>query len=162
MAEPIKHIVKETKSAEQEQTEDIQAIMEQIAENRETIQDLLTIGRELHTSGALDIVKSLLVKRTEVSSIAMEQIDQPATLNILKNGMSGIGLLAMIEPEQLNRFFDGIKGGLDHVSEHRQDHKVGVWGALRATKDPHIKTSIQTMLNFLEGMGKKLSEDQKQ
>lgn len=160
MAEPIKEIEFDPKNIEEEQSAAIHGIIEQIAENHEVIQDSLTIIRDLHESGFIDIVKGLLVTRVKVGAIAMEQISQPGMLNIVRNVMTGIEFLSSMEPTQLKQILDSAQKGLERAKDAANDKSTpGLWGTIKATKDPNVKMALNTMILFLEGMGKGLKDE---
>lgn len=157
MARPIKSIERDPQYLAKERTENIESIVNQIAENREVIQDSLTILKELHESGLLDIVKGLLSTREKVGALAMEQINQPGMLNILRNVISGVEFLSSIDSKQLNHMLAGISNGLEHVSDTKTG-SASLWGTIKATKDPNVLMALQTIVQFLEGMGKSVSD----
>jgi len=159
VAKAIKRIELNQQSAEEEQQEDLKAILQQIADSRQTIQDSLKIMQELQESGLLDIVKGLLSKRVEVAKIAMQQLNQPGAHHLIKSGFALVGLLSAIEPAQIQRLFDGMAKGIEQAAEGPGEKKaLSTWGLLKALKDPNISASIQMLLQFLEGMGSSLNE----
>ncbi|MDC3414723.1 DUF1641 domain-containing protein [Aquibacillus sp. 3ASR75-11] len=158
MAKATTQIEKKESNVEEERAEDIAAIMKQIADNREAIQDSLIILQELHQSGVLDMVKGLLRTREKVGVLAMEQINQPGMHNIMRNGMNSIELLASLDPDQLKTVFGGLTQGLQKASESIEtNEQMGAWGMLKSMRDPNVKTSLNTMAHFLNGMGEGLN-----
>ncbi|QHS22378.1 DUF1641 domain-containing protein [Virgibacillus sp. MSP4-1] len=159
MAKAITQIEKKRKSKQEERTEDLSAIINQIADNREIIQDTLIILQELHATGVLDMLKGLLRTREKVGQIAIEQINQPGMHNIIKNGMNTIGLLAEMDSDQLKAMFSGLNTGLEKAAESaKAQEEVGLWGLMKSVRDPNVRTSMNTMVNFLEGMGNGLNQ----
>lgn len=161
MAKPIQQIELKNKSVEEERAEDLSAILKQIADNRDAIQTTLIILQELHEFGILDMMKGLLRTREKVGAIAIEQINQPGMHNIIKNGMSAVQLLSSIDPDQLKHMIGGMTQGLHRASEgHGQKNQANVWGLMKSMRDPNVRTSINTMMNFLNGMGEGLNQKQ--
>jgi uncharacterized protein YjgD (DUF1641 family) len=161
MAKAIKQIERKQSNVEEERAEDMEAILKQIADNREAIQDSLIILEELHQSGILDMLKGFLRTKEKIGSIAMEQINQPGMHNIIKNGMSGVELLSSIDSDQLKQLLGGLTQGLQKASESTQKkEQIGVWGLLKSMKDPNVNASLNTMIHFLNGMGEGLNNKQ--
>ncbi|MFZ3580158.1 DUF1641 domain-containing protein [Virgibacillus sp. DJP39] len=161
MAKATRQIERKESNVDEERAEDLNAILKQIADNREAIQDSLFILEELQESGVLPMLRGLLRTREKVGSIAMEQINQTSVHNMIKNGMSGIGLLSSIDPDQLNQIIQGLTKGLQKASESTDNQdQVGIWGLVKSTKDPNVRTSLNTMIHFLNGMGEGLSNKQ--
>ncbi|GAA0326056.1 hypothetical protein GCM10008967_15790 [Bacillus carboniphilus] len=161
MAKAIQQIERKQKNAEEERTEDLAAILTQIAENREAIQTSLMILQELHQAGILDMLKGLLRTREKVGSIAIEQINQPGMHNIIKNGMSAVQLLSSLDPNQLKQIFGGLSHGLHKASEgNEKKEQASMWGLMKSMRDPNVRTSLNTMVHFLNGMGEGLNQKQ--
>ncbi|WP_077623719.1 DUF1641 domain-containing protein [Sediminibacillus massiliensis] len=161
MAKAIQQIEREESNVEEERSEDLSAILKQIADNREVIEESLSILQELHKSGVLPMIKGLLQTREKVGSIAIEQINQPGMHNIIKNAMSGMALLSAIDPDQLKQFSDGLTHGMQKAAEtSSNDKQVGMWGLMKSMRDPNVKTSLNTMMHFLNGLGEGLNSKQ--
>jgi len=158
MAEAIRRIEADPNNSKTEHEENLAAILEQIAANRKTIQDSLTILSELHESGLLAIVKGVLATRDKVGAIAMEQVNQPGMHHLIKNGINAIELLTAIEPEEIKQVFDSITSGLKHATQQTDQQPIkGTWGLLKAMKDPNVQASLTMMIKFLQGMGASLN-----
>ncbi|MRG85250.1 DUF1641 domain-containing protein [Salinibacillus xinjiangensis] len=154
MAKAITQIEKKQKNLQEERAEDLSAIVNQIADNREVIQDTLVILQELHEAGMIDMLKGFLRTREKVGTIAIEQLNQPGMHNIIKNGMNTIGLLANMNPDQLKAIFGGLNQGLEKAAKSTESQEqLGMWGLMKSMKNPSVKTSLNTMVSFLEGMG---------
>ncbi|SET37374.1 Uncharacterized conserved protein YjgD, DUF1641 family [Salinibacillus kushneri] len=161
MAKAITQIEKNQKNIQEERAEDLAAIVDQIADNREVIQDTLIILQELHNTGVLDMLKGLLRTREKVGAIAIEQLNQPAMHNMIKNGMNTIGLLSEMDPDQLQAIFGGLNQGLEKAAEStKKQEEMGIWGLMKSMRDPNVRTSMNTMVNFLNGMGSGLKSSE--
>ncbi|WP_085992148.1 DUF1641 domain-containing protein [Oceanobacillus senegalensis] len=159
MARAIRQIEKNQRSAEEERAEDIAAIIKQIAENREAIEDTLIILEELHQFGVLDMLKGLLRTREKVGAIAIEQLNQSGMHNIIKNGMSTVQLLADMDPEQIKTVFNGVNHGLKNVAETTNyNEDIGMWNLYKSAKDIKVRNSLNAMVQFLNGMSEGLSK----
>lgn len=162
MAKATKQIERKGNRLEEERNDDLSAILNQIADNRESIQIWLDIIHELHQIGILDMIKGLLRTREKVGAIAMEQINQPGMHNIIKNGMSGFQLLAAMDADQLKQIMDGFSRGMQKASENTQhQEQIGMWGLLRSMQDPNVKKTLNILVHFLNGMGEGLQTHRK-
>ncbi|MBM7570834.1 DUF1641 domain-containing protein [Aquibacillus albus] len=160
MARAITQIERKQSSVEEERSEDLGAILKQIADNREAIEDSLTILEELHKSGVLDMVKGFLRTKEKVGVIAVEQLNQPSMHQLIRNMFNSIELLSSMDPDRLNAIFGGLNKGLEKASEGTEENnQIGAFGMLKAMRDPNVKTSLSTMVHFLEGMGEGLKND---
>jgi len=158
VAKAITQIERKESNVEEERSEDIQAIVKQIADNREAIQDSLTILQELKLSGTLDIIKGFLRTRDQVGALALEQLNQAGVHHMMKNAINLLGLLAKMNPDELDAIFSSMSKGLQKVSENTYPNEhIGVWNLLKSAQDPNVKTSLNTMLTFLNGMGQSLN-----
>ena len=159
MARAIRQIEKKQLSEEEERAQDLQAIIKQIAENREAIEDTLIILKELHDFGVLDMLKGLLRTREKVGAIAVEQLNQTGMHNIIKNGMSTIQLLSDMDSDQIKTIFNGVNKGLERMAEtSNYNENIGLWNLYKSTKDIEVRNSLNAMIKFLSGMGEGLSQ----
>ena len=163
MAKPITNIKTDPNANQEEVLQEMDALLRQVAESRKAIQESLAILSELQETGILDAAKALLTKRTDIGGIAMEQMNQPGAHHIIKNGISAVGFLASIEPNQLEPLLGGLTKGLQYAAEPNEvQGTIGVFGIYKAMKDPNVNTAIQMLFRFLEGMGKQLNETAKE
>lgn len=159
VARAIRQIEKKQLSEEEERAQDLQAIIKQIAENREAIEDTLIILKELHDFGVLDMLKGLLRTREKVGAIAVEQLNQTGMHNIIKNGMSTIQLLSDMDSDQIKTIFNGVNKGLERMAEtSNYNENIGLWNLYKSTKDIEVRNSLNAMIQFLSGMGEGLSQ----
>jgi uncharacterized protein YjgD (DUF1641 family) len=157
MAKAIKHIDKKQPNAVEEQTEALGEILKLIAENREAITTSLEIIKELHTAGILDVVKGALRTREKIGVIAIEQMNQPEMHRTIRNGIYAMEFLGQLDPDKLKTLFNGISHGLEKTADDHHE-KIGMWGLLKAMRDPGVNASLTTMLNFLNGMGEEIGK----
>lgn len=154
MAKAIRQINKEVPNAQEEQAEAVADILQELAENREAIMKILAILKGLNDMRVLETVHALLDQRTEVATIAIQQINQPGMHNIIKNGMGAVGFLGSLQPGQLNTILDALGHGLKRLSNTGETgKKQTIWTMRRRLRSPEIRAAMTTMVDFLEGMG---------
>ncbi|MGG0718461.1 DUF1641 domain-containing protein [Robertmurraya massiliosenegalensis] len=154
MAKAIRQISKSVPNPIDEQKESIATLLQAIGDNREALMTTLDIIKGLHEMGVLDAAKSMLEQREDIGAIAMQQANQTGVHNIVKNGMTAIQFVGSINPEQLQAILHGLYTGfermLDVVKTGEQKSLIKLGSSLR---DPDVKVSLTTMVEFLHGMG---------
>ncbi|GGF31985.1 hypothetical protein GCM10010954_33940 [Halobacillus andaensis] len=157
MAKAIKQIDRTIPTAKEKQTEELNELLSSIAKHKETLTLLLDIVEELHKVGLLDMLQGMLKTRHKLGLLAMEELDKPVVHDLVKSGIGAFNFLTKVDPEQISRILNGMSEGLKHSSEQLENDKtLGLWGMMKATKDPEVNQSLTTFIHFLEGMGRGL------
>jgi uncharacterized protein YjgD (DUF1641 family) len=160
MAKAIRQINKSIPTEEELQLQAISDIMKAIGENRDAILTSLDILKNLHDLGVLQAVQGLLEQRVDVATIALKQINQPAMHHTIKNAFNAFKFLGTVKPEQLQLILQGLSHGLEYSSENRQQHEQqSLWKMSKSMRDPNIKASLSTAMDFLQGMGEVLNNN---
>jgi uncharacterized protein YjgD (DUF1641 family) len=154
MAKAIRQINKSVPTEEELQLQAISDIMKAIGENRDAIVTSLDILKNLQDLGVLQAVQGLLEQRVDVATIALKQINQPAMHNTIKNAFNAIKFLGTVKPEQLQLILQGLSQGLERTSENNQQQEhQSLWKMSKSLRDPDVKASLSTAIEFLQGMG---------
>ena len=162
MAKAIRQINKSIPTEEELQLQAISDIMKAIGENRDAIVTSLDILKNLHDLGVLQAVQGLLEQRVDVATIALKQINQPAMHNTIKNAFNAIKFLGTVKPEQLQLILQGLGQGLERTSENNQQQEhQSLWKMSKSLRDPDVKASLSTALEFLQGMGEVFNNEGK-
>jgi uncharacterized protein YjgD (DUF1641 family) len=162
MAKAIRRINKSIPTEEELQLQAISDIMKAIGENRDAIVSSLDILKNLHDLGVLQAVQGLLEQRVDVATIALKQINQPAMHNSIKNAFNAIKFFGAVKPEQLQLILQGLSQGLERSSESNpQKEQQSLWQMSKSLRDPDVKASLLTAIEFLQGMGKVFNNDGK-
>ncbi|GGE09122.1 hypothetical protein GCM10011571_08070 [Marinithermofilum abyssi] len=160
MAKPIRDIHRVEPTPEQVQAQAIQDLIKAIADNRETILDLLEIVRQLQEMGVLAIIKGLLENRHDVGLIAIQQLNQPKMHHLLKNAVTLVQGLGEIEPVRVQKMFHGLSRGLEASEQVMSNGKTpSLWEMAKYARDPAIRLSMATMLAILRGMGESFRDE---
>src|SRR4051794_39186446 len=101
MAKAITQIRKEIPNPEIEQSQAVSEIIQELTANKEAILEAISIIKGLHETKVLEAVHSMIEQRTEIGTIAIQQINQPSMHNVIKNGMSAFSFLGSLQPGQL-------------------------------------------------------------
>jgi uncharacterized protein YjgD (DUF1641 family) len=162
MAKAITHIEKEIPNPVQEQAQAIEDLLKATADSREALVVFLDIIKELHEAGILDIVQGMLKARHQVGVIAVQTLNQPAMHRVIKNGINTMQFLGKLEPKQLETLMGGITKGLEKSAERIESNKTeGIWSMAKSLRDPHVNVTVNSMIDFLRGMGEALNETNK-
>jgi uncharacterized protein YjgD (DUF1641 family) len=163
MAKPIRQIKQEVPNPYEEQAQAVAAIVESLASNKDAILKTLKIMKEFNDLGVLDAVNAMLEKRTDVSAIALQQINQPAMYHVIKNAFNAFKFLGALEPDKLQTIMSGVERGLDRFTDAVESgEEQSLWRLGRSMMNPEIRSTLTSMLQFLRGMGEAFNEEQQQ
>jgi uncharacterized protein YjgD (DUF1641 family) len=161
MAKAIRQINKSVPNPVEEQAQAISDILKALSENREAILTTLGIMKHLHEMGVLTAVHGLLEQRTEVGAIAVQQMNQPTMHHAIKNGINAFKFLGSMDPEKLQSLLQGFGHGLERSSEViEKGESPSLWKLGTSMRDPDVRASLSTMVEFLHGMGEVFNKDQ--
>ncbi len=163
MAKAIKQIKREIPNREEEQSQAVADIVTALADNREAIMETIGIVKQLHEIGVLKALNGLLENRIDVGEIAIQQINQPAMHNTIKNGMSAFKFLGKLEPDQLQIMLDGVSKGLEKSAGNiDKNENVSLWKLGNSFRHSEVRASLATMVGFLEGMGEVFQDNKRE
>ena len=163
MAKAIRQIKKSIPTEEELQLQAVSEIMKAIGENRDAIVSSLDILKNFHDLGVLQAVQGLLEQPVDVATIALKQINQPAMHNTIKNAFNAFKFLGSVKPEQLQLVLQGLSQGLERISENsnQQHQQQSLWQMSKSLRDPDVKASLSTAIEFLQGMGEVFNNEGK-
>lgn len=154
MAQAIRKISKEVPNELEERAQASAEIMKELADNKEAVLSAIQLMKGMQEMGIFDAMKGMMDNRTEVGAIAIQQLNQPAMHNIIKNGMNGVKFLGSLPPGQVDTLMEGISLGFEKMSKTTQSEKTqSFWKMRKKLGSPEIKAAIAMMANFMEGMG---------
>ncbi|WP_240376696.1 DUF1641 domain-containing protein [Bacillus piscicola] len=157
MAKAITQIDIHKETEQEQQRKAHEALLGQIADNRESIQTTLEILEELQQSGVLDMARSALKMREKIGAISIDTINQPSVHHLIKNSFNVVEFIGKIEPEELERMLNGLALGMERLSEEvEKNEKVSKWGLIKTMSDPHVLSALSYLTAFLNGMGEEM------
>jgi uncharacterized protein YjgD (DUF1641 family) len=163
MAKAIRQIKKHVPNPQEEQAQAISDIVKALAENREAILTTIGILKNLQEMGALDAVHGLLEKRNEVGAIAIGQLNQPSMHNTIKNAINAFKFMGSVNPTQLQTILKGLSHGLERATESVPNgEEPSLWKLGKSMRDPEVKASLATMVEFLHGMGEAFHQEHRE
>ncbi|MCQ6280878.1 DUF1641 domain-containing protein [Bacillus sp. EB600] len=159
MAKPIKLIKKVEFTEEQKKSQSLESLISEVAQNKDSLLDTLQLVQELHNSGILEALNSLVKAKEEVAKIAVGQMMREPVANIINNAMAAGGALTALEPETTKKLMGSVAKGLEKAEQGLQSNsKVGILDLLKVLNDPDINRAIGFGLNLLKGIGEGLKE----
>lgn len=159
MANPISTIRKQEQTPEQQKEEMLHQLLSTLIENADGLKQTVKLLQELHESGILPALQSLLQAKEQVASIAIHQLLRPSVANMINNGMAAAGALSSIEPETTQRLMTSLSVGLKKAEEGLASNQTtGVWNLMTALNDPDINRALTFGLNLFKGLGQGLKE----
>lgn len=159
MAKPIQMIKKVELSEEEKKEQSLESLLSEVAENKDSLLDTLYLLQELHNSGILEAINSLVKAKEEVAKIAVGQMTREPVTNIINNAMAAGGALTELDPEMTKKLMGSVSKGLEKAEQGlKSNSKVGILDLMKALKDPDLNRAIGFGLNLLKGVGEGLKE----
>ncbi len=159
MAKPIQIIKKVELSEEEQKKQSLESLLSEVAENKDSLLDTLYLLQELHNSGILEAINSLVKTKEEVAKIAVGQMTREPVTNMINNAMAAGGVLTELDPEMTKKLMGSVKKGLEKAEQGLQSNsKVGILDLMKALKDPDLNRAIGFGLNLLKGIGEGLKK----
>ncbi len=159
MAKPIQTIKKIELTEEQKKAQSLENLLSEVAQNKDSLLETLHLLQELHDSGILEALGSLVKAKESVAKIAVGQLTRPPVTNMINNAMAAGGALTAIDPEMTQKLMASVANGLQKAEQGLQSgEKVGILDLVKVLKDPDINRAIGFGLNLLKGVGEGLKE----
>lgn len=159
MAKPIQTIKKIELTEEQKKAQSLEDLLSELAQNKDSLLETLYLLQELHDSGILEALGSLVKAKESVAKIAVGQLTRPPVTNMINNAMAAASAFTAIDPKTTQKLMKGVSKGLQKAEQGLQsDEKVGILDLVKVLKDPDINRAIGFGLNLLKGVGEGLKE----
>jgi len=129
-------------------------IMSEIVANKDVILKTIRIMKGLQETKVLDAVESMIDQRTEIGAIAIQQVNQPAIRNVIKNAMNTFSFLGELQPGQLSDVLAGLSHGFERMAESGQEgKKQSLWQLRKRLWSREMRAAMTSMMNFMDGLG---------
>ncbi|MBT2659011.1 DUF1641 domain-containing protein [Bacillus sp. ISL-18] len=159
MAKPIKVIQKTELTEEQKKMHSLENLLSGVAQNEDSLLETLNLMQELHDSGIMDALGSLLKAKEKAAKIAVSQLTRQPVTNMINNAMAAGGILTELDPETTSKLAKSLTAGLKKAEQGlKADSKLGLFDVMKALKDPDINRALGFGFNLLKGMGEGLKE----
>ncbi|OIK09876.1 hypothetical protein BIV60_22735 [Bacillus sp. MUM 116] len=159
MAKPITKIKEANFSEEEKQADRLESVIQDLAENADGIKETIKLLQELHESGVLEALNSLIEAKEKVAKIAVGQLLRPPVTNAINNGMAAAGALTELNPEMTKKIMNGMTSGIKKAEKELQKNKkIGVFKLIKLMRDTDINRALTFSLYLLQGIGARLKE----
>ncbi|MEH7119887.1 DUF1641 domain-containing protein [Neobacillus vireti] len=159
MAKPIKVIQKTELTEEQKKMHSLEKLLSGVSQNTDSLLETLNLIQELHDSGMMEALGSLLKAKEKAAKIAVGQLTRQPVTNMINNAMAAGGILTELDPETTSKLAKSLTAGLKKAEQGLEvDSKLGLFDLMKALKDPDINRAVGFGLNLLKGMGEGLKE----
>jgi uncharacterized protein YjgD (DUF1641 family) len=159
MAKPI-HIIKRSELTEEQKKEQtLESLLTEVAQTKDSLVETLDLLQELHNSGILDSINSLVKTKEKVAKIAVGQMTREPVTNMINNAMAAGGVLTQMDPEMTKKLMGSVAKGLEKAEQGLHSNSTtGILDIMKALKDPDMNRAITFGLNLLKGIGEELKD----
>jgi uncharacterized protein YjgD (DUF1641 family) len=159
MAMPIRTIKRIELTEEQKKEQTLDSLLTEVVQTKDSLVETLDLLQELHNSGILDAINSLVKTKEEVAKIAVGQMTREPVTNMINNAMAAGGVLTQMDPEMTKKLMGSVAKGLERAEQGLQSNSTtGMLDIMKALKDPDMNRAITFGLNLLKGIGEELKD----
>ncbi|HEY4550823.1 MAG TPA: DUF1641 domain-containing protein [Bacillus sp. (in: firmicutes)] len=159
MAMPIKTIKRIELTEEQKKEQTLDSLLTEVVQTKDSLVETLDLLQELHNSGILDAINSLVKTKEEVAKIAVGQMTREPVTNMINNAMAAGGVLTQMDPEMTKKLMGSVAKGLERAEQGLQSNSTtGMLDIMKALKDPDMNRAITFGMNLLKGIGEELKD----
>ncbi len=159
MAMPIRTIKRIELTEEQKKEQTLDSLLTEVVQNKDSLVETLDLLQELHNSGILDAINSLVKTKEEVAKIAVGQMTREPVTNMINNAMAAGGVLTQMDPEMTKKLMGSVAKGLERAEQGLQSNSTtGILDIMKALKDPDMNRAITFGMNLLKGIGEELKD----
>ncbi|WP_099222503.1 DUF1641 domain-containing protein [Listeria costaricensis] len=157
MAEPISKIRETGPTLEEQQAEHLQELKDAFAKEDSGFKEMIEFVRLLNEAGALEAVNSAVKAKEEIAKTFLNEWRKEPTTNAINNLMLTSQLLTETKPEQTEAIIKKMKETAKQAEESAKSEEIiGLFGLMKALKDPDVNRALRYGLTFLKGMGENL------
>ena len=156
---PIRTIKRIELTEEQKREQTLDSLLTEVVQTKDSLVETLDLLQELHNSGILDAINSLVKTKEEVARIAVGQMTREPVTNMINNAMAAGGVLTQMDPEMTKKLMGSVAKGLERAEQGLQSNSTtGILDIMKALKYPDMNRAITFGLNLLKGIGEELKD----
>lgn len=160
MARPITTIKAKVLSEEEKQKEALDQLAAELAEREAALKQTLGLLGELHDSGILEAIGSMLKAKEDIAKIVVGQATRKPVTNTINHVMGAAGVLSEMDPALTKKLLGSLSAGMEEAQEHlKAPKKVRIIDLMKVINDPDINRALGFGIHFLKGVGKGLKEE---
>ncbi len=108
-----------------------------------------------HERGVLQALNHLLEEPDATLGTATDWATQPGNLAVVKHALLFYNTLQSIDPRAVQALLNGLNGAAEAAASGKDDGKVlGLFGLLRALRDPDTNRGMRFLLRMSAGLGR--------
>lgn len=157
MANRITKIQHMQVSKEKIRQDNLQEILDELADNKDTVLETIRFFKLLHKQGNLEMMSAMVAHQETIMGNLSFEANRGQNGTILKNVSRLIELLGMLNlsgVDQLSNRFSREEHVEDEEYPDDVEH-VGYFDMMKALKDPDVNRVISILLKALKGAGSK-------
>ncbi|WP_088809664.1 MULTISPECIES: DUF1641 domain-containing protein [Listeria] len=157
MAEPISKIRDTTPSKEEQEKIRLAELKKGIAADESGFLEILELVKLLRDSGALETVNSAMKAKEDITKTVLNEWRKEPVTNAINNLMLSSQLLTETKPETTEKMLENIKEATQAAQAAAENEEIlGLFGLMKALKDPDVNRTLRYGVTFLKEMGKNL------
>ncbi|MFC4076648.1 DUF1641 domain-containing protein [Salinithrix halophila] len=140
-----------------EREEQLQALLESLAERQGSLERALELLEWLDRRGALEMGTAALERGDVLVKQLIQQANRPGAVEGLKVGSALFQALMQMDSRLIISLSEGMERGWRRVEQGEAPPVEGIWDLLRTLKDPEVAQGLSFILAMLKGIGSALS-----
>lgn len=152
MAKPITVIHRTELTEEEKREQDLQEILNALADNKEAILDTLELMKAVQQTELLNILKALVNEREEVLENIVTFLDGSDIPRSLNKALLLFQTLGELNAEELEPLVKKLNGAITEVAK-QGDQRGGYVSLIQNLNDPDLIEGLNTTLALLKGLG---------
>lgn len=135
--------------------DNLEGLLEDLAEHRETLGRLMDTAEDLEQSGILDLLE-VIGTRDEASGEQLYETfaENPESLQAIQNLSLLAGGVSRMNPDTLAAVIDGIEDGPSVSRDAIADPpEIGILGALKQLQDQDVRRGLGVIFVLLKAIG---------
>lgn len=131
--------------------EDVLAMLEEVAEHREALEDMISVVERFNESGALDLLAAAGTRDQRSDEQLYEAFaDDPANLRTVQNLSLLAAGLSRVDPDVLATMMEGDGVAADEFADPPE---LGLLGVFHQLRDPEVRRGLGVVILLLKQLG---------
>ena len=154
MAERITEIKRLKKSPEQIKNENLNEVLDAIAENKDSILKAIRLIHTLDEAKILDALNGGFKARQVIINKFAVELNKDIYTGLLSNMAQMVFLLGDLNVKDLNEMLNRLNKGLHVANQASPNARTSIRNLMGILKDDDMNRSLTYMLNLLKGMSR--------
>lgn len=154
MAERITEIKRLKKSPEQIKNENLNEVLDAIAENKDSILKAIRLIHTLDEAKILDALNGGFKARQVIINKFAVELNKDIYTGLLSNMAQMVFLLGDLNVKDLSEMLNRLNKGLHVANQASPNARISIRNLMGILKDDDMNRSLTYMLNLLKGMSR--------